>query len=320
VKSDLSVLLKGSVYKTELFGFPAPYRGKVRDVYSLNSNTLGIIVTDRISAFDHVFDETIPFKGQILNQLAAFSMDKVQDIIQTHIIDVPHPNVTIARKCTPLPVEVVVRGHLTGHAWRTYKSGERVLCGEKLPEGLKENESFPTPIITPTTKAMFGHDEDITHQQIIDRKLVSESLWIQVCDVALKLFQRGRQVAKDQGLILADTKYEFGIFEGDLVLIDEIHTADSSRYFYLDKFEERVKSGEHPQQLSKEFLREWLISQDFMGKDGQSVPTLPDELRLQVYKRYAELFEILTGSAFTPVFTFSQEKTFSDILKPYLQS
>jgi len=318
VKSDLSVLLKGEVNRTQLKDFPSPYRGKVRDVYSLNESTLGIIVTDRISAFDHVFEETIPFKGQILNLLATFSMDKVQDIIRTHIIEVPHPNVTIARKCSPLPIEVVVRGHLTGHAWRTYKSGERALCGEIMPDGLKENEAFPIPLITPTTKALYGHDEDISHDQIIKKKFVTEELWNQVCDIAIKLFKRGQYIANEHGLILADTKYEFGIYKGELMLIDEVHTADSSRYFYLDKFEERVKSGEPPLQLSKEFLREWLISQDFMGKDGQSVPNLPDELRLQVYKRYAELFEILTGNAFTPVFTFNQEKTFSDIFRQYV--
>lgn len=318
MNSDLSLLEKGAVNRTQLKNFSAPYRGKVRDVYSLNQTTLGIIVTDRISAFDHVFEETIPFKGQILNLLATFAMDKVQDIIDTHIIDVPHPNVTIARKCSPLPIEVVVRGHLTGHAWRTYKSGERTLCGEIMPDGLKEYQAFPTPLITPTTKALYGHDEDISHEEIIKKKFVSEKLWNQVCEVSIKLFKRGQDVAQQRGLILADTKYEFGLYNGELMLIDEVHTADSSRYFYQDKFEDRIQNGETPLQLSKEFLREWLISQDFMGKDGQSVPKLPEELRLRVYKRYVQLFEILTGSTFTPVFTMNQEKTFSDIFKEYI--
>ncbi|WP_103664736.1 phosphoribosylaminoimidazolesuccinocarboxamide synthase [Gracilimonas amylolytica] len=292
--------LNHCITDTKVPDFKEPYKGKVRDVYELDSDKLGIVVTDRISAFDHIMKQAIPFKGQILNQLAAFSFDKVKDIVATHIIDIPHPNVTIAKKCNTIPIEVVMRGYLTGHAWRVYRSGERMLCGVEMPEGLKEHDKFPEPILTPATKAQEGHDEDISEKEILNREIVSSELWSEIRDKAFKLFERGTKVAAEQGLILVDTKYEFGVYEGELTLIDEVHTTDSSRYFYLDGYEERQAKGEQQKQLSKEFLREWLMEHDFQGLDGQVLPDLPDEFRMQVFERYAELFEMLTGDPFKP--------------------
>lgn len=292
--------LNHCITDTNVPNFKEPYKGKVRDVYELDSDKLGIVVTDRISAFDHIMKQAIPFKGQILNQLAAFSFDKVKDIVATHILDVPHPNVTIAKKCDTIPIEVVMRGYLTGHAWRVYRSGERMLCGVKMPEGLKEHDKFPEPILTPATKAQEGHDEDISEKEILNRRIVTSELWSEIRDKAFKLFERGTKVAAEQGLILVDTKYEFGVYEGELTLIDEVHTTDSSRYFYLDGYEERQAKGEQQKQLSKEFLREWLMEHDFQGLDGQVLPDLPDEFRMQVFERYAELFEMLTGNPFQP--------------------
>lgn len=303
--------LNHCITSTSVPNLPAPYRGKVRDVYELDNRTLGIVVTDRISAFDHIMKQAIPFKGQILNQLAAFSFEKVKDIVSTHVIDVPHPNVTIAKKCEPIPIEVVMRAYLTGHAWRTYKSGKRELCGVALPEGMKEHDKFPAPIITPATKAVEGHDEDISEEEILSRKIVHPSRWNEIKNVAYRLFERGTAVAAEQGLILVDTKYEFGIFDDELVLIDEVHTTDSSRYFYLDGYEERQAKGEAQKQLSKEFLREWLMEQGFQGLDGQTLPDLPDDFRMEVFHRYAELFEMLTGKAFEPV----PEPNFDEKLK-----
>ncbi|MFP8488368.1 phosphoribosylaminoimidazolesuccinocarboxamide synthase [Gracilimonas sp. Q87] len=285
---------------TNVPGFPKPYKGKVRDVYVLDSDKLGIVVTDRISAFDHIMKEAIPFKGQILNQLAAFSFDKVKDIIATHIIDVPHPNVTIAKKCDTIPIEVVMRGYLTGHAWRVYKSGKRQICGVDLPEGLKEHDKLPNPILTPATKAQEGHDEDISEKEILSKKIVSPDLWNDIKEKAFMLFERGSQIAAKQGLILVDTKYEFGLYNGQLTLIDEVHTTDSSRYFYLKGYEERQAKGDEQKQLSKEFLREWLMDNQFQGLEGQDLPDLPDDFRIKVFERYAELFEMLTGSTFKP--------------------
>jgi phosphoribosylaminoimidazole-succinocarboxamide synthase len=302
VKLDFSAeeALKNCITDTNVPGFPKPYKGKVRDVYELGDDKLGIVVTDRISAFDHIMNQAIPFKGQILNQLAAFSFEKVKDIVPTHIIGVPHPNVTIAKKCDTIPIEVVMRGYLTGHAWRVYKSGERNLCGVELPEGLKEHDKFPSPILTPATKAQEGHDEDISEKEILNRKIVSPDLWNMIKEKAFNLFERGTEIAARQGLILVDTKYEFGLFNGELTLIDEVHTTDSSRYFYMDGYEERQNKGKEQKQLSKEFLREWLMDNDFQGLDGQILPDLPDKFRIQVYERYAELFEMLTGNTFKP--------------------
>ncbi len=308
--------LDNCITETQVSGL-IPYKGKVREVYELNSETLGIVVTDRISAFDFIMRQAIPFKGQILNQLAAFSFETVKDIVATHIIDVPHPNITIAKKCDPVPIEVVVRGYLTGHAWRTYKSGLRTLCGVDLPEGMVEHQKFPKPILTPATKATEGHDEDISEADILKRGIADESLWNQIRETAFKLFARGTEVAAEQGLILVDTKYEFGIYNGELTLIDEVHTTDSSRYFYLEGYEERQANGEAQKQLSKEFLREWLMSQNFQGLEGQTLPDLPNEFRLEVFERYAELFEMLTGNAFKPFLEKDFNKTLSEILRIY---
>lgn len=292
--------LEYCITETHAPGIPAPYRGKVREVYQLNDKTLGIVVTDRISAFDHIMKQAIPFKGQILNQLAAFSFAKVDDIIPHHLIEVPHPNVSIAKKCDPVPIEVVMRGYLTGHAWRTYRSGDRSLCGVPLPEGMNEHDPFPEPILTPATKAKEGHDEDISEEEILKQGIVPEELWAEIREKAFALFQRGSEVAREQGLILVDTKYEFGLFNGELTLIDEVHTTDSSRYFYLEGYEERQIKNEGQKQLSKEFLREWLMEQGFQGKEGQELPDLPDEFRLKVFNRYAELYQKLTGKKFRP--------------------
>lgn len=315
MSSDFSTreALDNCITDTKVPNLPTPYKGKVREVYDLDDDRLGIVVTDRISAFDYIMKQAIPFKGQILNQLAAFSFDKVKDIVATHIIDVPHPNVTIAKKCNPVPIEVVIRGYLTGHAWRVYKSGKRELCGVKLPDGLNEHDKFPQPILTPATKAMEGHDEDISEEEILSREIVSPELWNEIKEAAFALFKRGTEVAAEQGLILVDTKYEFGVYNGELTLIDEVHTTDSSRYFYLDGYEERQAKGERQKQLSKEFLREWLMEHDFQGLDGQTLPDLPDEFRMEVYKRYAELFEMLTGSAFQPKLETDINKTLSEI-------
>ncbi|MCH8567751.1 MAG: phosphoribosylaminoimidazolesuccinocarboxamide synthase [Balneolales bacterium] len=298
-------------------GWNQPYRGKVRDVYDLNNGKLAIVVTDRISSFDHILPEAIPFKGQVLNRIAAFSMQQVEDIISTHLIDIPHPNITIARKCTPLKVEVVVRGYLCGHALRVYRKGGRVLCGEKMPEDMKAYQPFPEPIITPTTKASEGHDEDISHEQIVSLGLVNAKLWDQICGISRKLFQRGTKIAANRNLILADTKYEFGIFEDELYLIDEIHTPDSSRYFLKDSYEKAVAKDESPTQLSKEFVREWLISEGFAGRNGDIMPDMSQSKVTEIYQKYIELYTALTGEEFTPVFTPDFDTVLGKILSKY---
>ncbi len=281
-------------------GRSADYRGKVRDIYYLDEDRMAIIATDRISAFDRIFNEPIPFKGQLLNQLAWYGFRNVEDLCTHHVIDIPHPNITVARKCRPLPVEVVVRGYLTGHAWRIYKQGGRELCGQQMPDGLRQHEAFPEPILTPTTKAKEGHDQDISETAILSNGLVSEDLWTEIRQTALKLYQRGWKVAQKKGLILVDTKYEFGLFRDKLLLIDEVHTADSSRYFYADGYEERLERGEPQRQLSKEFLREWLIENGHHATIDQKLPVLPDQVRISIYKRYRELYETLTGEKFRP--------------------
>lgn len=295
-----------------------PYKGKVRDVYSLNEKALGIVVTDRISAFDHIMRQAIPFKGQILNQLSEFSFNKVEDIVPSHIIDVPHPNVTIAKKCNPIPIEVVIRGYLTGHAWRVYRSGAREICGVRMPDGMIEHQKFPEPILTPATKATEGHDEDISEEEILNQNIVEKELWNRIRSVAFQLYERGTKIAEEQGLILVDTKYEFGIYEGELTLIDEVHTSDSSRYFYLDGYEERQKNREPQRQLSKEFLREWLMEHDFQGKDGQTLPDLPDQFRWSIYQRYSELFETLTGNSFEPKIIRNISSDLDQIFEKYV--
>lgn len=274
------------------------YKGKVRDVYTIADKYLAMIVSDRISAFDVVLPRPIPYKGQVLNQIAAQSLEATKDILPNWMINTPLPNATVGYKCDTYPVEMVVRGHLTGHAWRTYKSGKRELCGVPLPEGLKENDMFDAPILTPTTKAHEGHDEDISREEIISSGLVSEKEYEQLEKYTLALFERGRQVAKDRGLILVDTKYEFGHIGDTIYLIDEIHTPDSSRYFYAEGFEERQKNGEQQKQLSKEFVREWLMENGFQGKDGQEVPEMTDEVVNSISERYIELYEYVTGKRF----------------------
>jgi phosphoribosylaminoimidazole-succinocarboxamide synthase len=285
------------------FNFPgqtAFYSGKVRDVYTINDKYLVMLASNRISAFDVILAREIPYKGQVLNQIAAYMLEKTKDICPNWLISVPAPNVSIGFKCNPFKIEMVVRGNLVGHAWRTYQSGERVLCGQILPEGLQENDFFPEPIITPSTKASAGHDEDISEKEIIAQGLATEEEWDILKKYTLKLFERGKQIAAKQGLILADTKYEFGTLDGKIVLMDEIHTPDSSRYFYAEGFEERLAKGEKQQQLSKEFVREWLIKNNFMGKQGQVVPLMEDEWIKTISDRYIELYEIVIGSSFQP--------------------
>ncbi|MEI6947737.1 phosphoribosylaminoimidazolesuccinocarboxamide synthase [Paraflavisolibacter sp. H34] len=285
------------------FQFPGQlnfYQGKVRDVYTLPNDLLVMVASNRISAFDVILPRPIPYKGQVLNQIAAYMLHHTRDICPNWLLDVPAPNASIGYRCEPFKVEVVVRGSLCGHAWRTYSSGQRFLCGELMPDGLKENDFFPQPIITPTTKASEGHDEDISVAQILEQGLVSEAEWKQIESYALALFAKGREMAARQGLILADTKYEFGKRYDAIVLMDEIHTPDSSRYFYADGFEERQQTGEKQKQLSKEFVREWLIENEFMGKEGQVVPEMTDEWVNTISKRYIELYERVVGEPFRP--------------------
>ena len=276
------------------------YSGKVRDVYTIDNNLLVMIASDRISAFDVILPRTIPFKGQVLNQIAAFMLQATKDICNNWLISCPTANSSIGKKCNPFKVEMVIRGNLTGHAWRTYQTGKRNLCGVALPQGMKENECFPTPIITPSTKASHGHDEDISKAEIIASNLVSESDYNLIENYTQQLFERGKQIAAKQGLILVDTKYEFGKIDDEIFLMDEIHTPDSSRYFYAAGFEERLATGEKQQQLSKEFVREWLIENNFMGKEGQQVPAMSDEWITTISNRYIELFEKITGNYFVP--------------------
>ena len=274
------------------------YRGKVRDVFTIDDHYLVMIASDRISAFDVILPRTIPYKGQVLNQMASKFLKETADIVPNWLRSVPLPTVSVGIKCEAFPVEMVIRGNLTGHAWRTYKSGERILCGVTMPDGLNENDYFPTPIITPTTKAMEGHDEDISKEDIISKGLVSKADYEQLEKYTRKLFERGKQIAKERGLILVDTKYEFGKIGNTIYLIDEIHTPDSSRYFYEEGFEERQLHHEPQKQLSKEFVREWLIANDFMGKEGQTVPLMTDEFIQTISDRYIELFEKITGETF----------------------
>ncbi|PSL24949.1 phosphoribosylaminoimidazolesuccinocarboxamide synthase [Chitinophaga ginsengisoli] len=279
-------------------GQTAFYKGKVRDVYTINDKLMVMAVSDRISAFDVVLPRPIPYKGQVLNQVAAIMLEATKDIVPNWVKAVPLPNVTIGLKCETFPVEMVVRGNLTGHAWRTYKSGKRELCGVTMPEGLKENDFFPSPIITPTTKAHEGHDEDISREEIIAQGLVSKEDYEKLEKYTLALFERGKEMASKRGLILVDTKYEFGKIGDTIYVIDEIHTPDSSRYFYAEGYEEKQKAGEAQKQLSKEFVREWLMENGFQGKDGQQVPTMTDEFINSVSERYIELFENITGQKF----------------------
>lgn len=299
------------------FHFPGQtnfYRGKVRDVYTIGNDLLVMLASDRISAFDVILPRPVPYKGQVLNQLAAYMLKATKNICSNWLIATPTSNSSLGYKCEPYKIEVVVRGNLCGHAWRTYYSGQRILCGVLLPDNLKENDFFPEPVITPSTKASEGHDEDISEQEILEKGLANEEEWKEIKNYALKLFARGKELALKQGLILADTKYEFGKRNGAIVLMDEIHTPDSSRYFYADGFEERQSKGEKQKQLSKEFVREWLIQNEFMGKEGQQVPEMSEEWVEIISNRYIELYEKLTGSKFQPQ-QLSHEETYQQIVK-----
>jgi phosphoribosylaminoimidazole-succinocarboxamide synthase len=287
----------------DVFNLPnqtAFYRGKVRDVYSIGQKWLVMVASNRISAFDVILPRPIPYKGQVLNQIAAYMLEATADICPNWLLEVPAPHVSIGKRCEPYKIEMVVRGNLTGHAWRTYAAGKRELCGATMPDGMKENDYFPNPIITPSTKAAEGHDEDISPADIIATGLATAEEWEQLSQYTLLLFKRGKEMAAKQGLILVDTKYEFGKLDGKIVLMDEIHTPDSSRYFYADGFEERQTTGERQKQLSKEFVREWLIANNFMGKEGQIVPAMSDEWIDTISKRYIELYEKVIGKPFVP--------------------
>ena len=289
-----------TVVKTD-FHFPGQvgkYTGKVRDVYSLGDDYLAMVATDRISAFDVVLPRGIPFKGQVLNQIASRFLDATADIIPNWKISEADPMVTIGHRCEPFKVEMVIRGYLAGHAWREYKAGKRTLCGEPMPEGMVENQKFPEPLITPTTKAAEGHDEDISKEEIIAQGIVSREDYEQLEAYTRKLFRRGSELAAAKGLILVDTKYEFGKKDGKILLMDEIHTPDSSRYFYAEGYEERLARGERQKQLSKEFVREWLMANGFQGREGEKVPEMTDEVVASISERYIELYEHITGEKF----------------------
>lgn len=301
----------------QIFDFPGQtgfYCGKVRDVYSIGNDWLLMIASDRISAFDVVLPRPIPYKGQVLNQLAAHMLRATASLCPNWLMHTPTANSSLGRRCEPYKVEMVIRGNLTGHAWRTYRDGGRLLCGVHLPEGLHEHDYLPEPIITPTTKAAAGHDEDISREEIIRQGIVPEAEYRVMEDYTRRLFEKGREMAAARGLILADTKYEFGKLNGEVCLMDEIHTPDSSRYFIAAGFDERQSRGEKQQQLSKEFVREWLIANGFMGKEGQSVPEMTDEWISKISGRYIELYEKVTGEKFVPV-SYTEEDLYAEICK-----
>ncbi|MFA8299203.1 MAG: phosphoribosylaminoimidazolesuccinocarboxamide synthase [Hyphomicrobiales bacterium] len=292
--------MKNAIQGTD-FNFPGQksvYKGKVRDVYNINDEYLVMIASDRISAFDVVLPRPIPYKGQVLNQIAEKFLDATSDIVPNWKMASPDPMVTVGKYCETFPVEMIVRGYLTGSSWREYKKGNREICGVKIPDGMKEHEAFAAPILTPTTKAEVGHDENISREEIIAQGLVSEADYVKLEEYSLQLFERGSQIAKEKGLILVDTKYEFGKVGDQIYLIDEIHTPDSSRYFYADGYEERQAKGEAQKQLSKEFVREWLMDKGFMGRDGEQVPEMTDEFVNLVSERYIELYEKIVGEKF----------------------
>ena len=285
------------------FSFPNQkglYKGKVRDVYEVG-DLLFLIATDRISAFDHILPKPIPYKGQVLNQIAAYFLEATKDIVPNWLIATPDPNVSVGYRCEPYRVEMVVRGYLTGHSWRIYDKGGREICGVKLPDGMIQNQKFESPIITPTTKAMEGHDEDISREDIIKRGIVSESDYTILEEYAIKLYNKGAEMANERGLILVDTKYEFGNLNGKIVVIDEIHTPDSSRYFYLDSYDENQKNGLPQKQLSKEFVREWLMSNGFQGKENEVMPEMPSDWVNEISENYIKLFELITGKEFNKI-------------------
>jgi phosphoribosylaminoimidazole-succinocarboxamide synthase len=283
------------------FNFPGQlsvYHGKVRDVYTLKNDLVVMVASDRISAFDHVLPKGIPFKGQVLNQVATMFLDATKDIVPNWLLATPDPSVAVGLACEPIRVEMVIRGYLAGHAAREYAAGKRMICGVEMPEGLKENDRFPEPIITPASKAEEGHDEDISREEIIQKDLVPEAIYLQMENYTRALFQRGTEIAAQRGLILVDTKYEFGLLNDKVILIDEIHTPDSSRYFYLEGFEERQIKGEPQKQLSKEFVRQWLMENGFQGLEGQTMPEMPEEFVQTITYRYIELYERISGNTF----------------------
>lgn len=299
-------------------GQESVYHGKVRDVHHLGDKLLVMVASDRISAFDHILPKGIPFKGQVLNQVATMFLDATSDIVPNWLIATPDPNVAVGHACDPIRVEMVIRGYLAGHSAREYKKGKRVLCGVDLPEGMKENDKFPEPIITPATKAEEGHDEDISREEILSQGIVEEEIYIQLENITRKLFERGTQMAAERGLILVDTKYEFGLLDGKVVLIDEIHTPDSSRYFYADGYEERQAKGLAQRQLSKEFVRQWLIENGFQGLEGQEMPNMPDSFVQTISERYIELYEKITGKEFVESDTTDIQKRIEDNVGQYL--
>ena len=296
------------------------YNGKVRDVYTMENGLLVMVASDRISAFDHILPKGIPYKGQVLNQVATMFLKATEDIVPNWLLDTPDPSVAVGYACDPIRVEMVIRGYLSGHAAREYKAGRRVICGVTMPEGMIENDRFPEPIITPATKAEEGHDEDISREDIISKGIVDEQIYIQLEKYTRALFQRGTEIAAKQGLILVDTKYEFGIRDGKVILIDEIHTPDSSRYFYSDGYEERQKNGEEQKQLSKEFVRQWLIENNFQGLEGQKMPVMPDDFVSVVTERYIELYEKITGKTFVKSDTSNIQERIQTNVDRYLSS
>ncbi len=296
------------------------YNGKVRDVYTMENGLLVMVASDRISAFDHILPKGIPYKGQVLNQVATMFLKATEDIVPNWLLDTPDPSVAVGYACDPIRVEMVIRGYLSGHAAREYKAGRRVICGVTMSEGMIENDRFPEPIITPATKAEEGHDEDISREDIISKGIVDEQIYIQLEKYTRALFQRGTEIAAKQGLILVDTKYEFGIRDGKVILIDEIHTPDSSRYFYSDGYEERQKNGEEQKQLSKEFVRQWLIENNFQGLEGQKMPVMPDEFVSVVTERYIELYEKITGKTFVKSDTSNIQERIQTNVDRYLSS
>ncbi len=303
------------------FNFPgqtAVYHGKVRDVYSIGDDLLVMVASDRISAFDHILPKGIPFKGEVLTGIAAHFLRATSDLVPNWLQATPDPVVSVGLRCEAYPVEMVIRGYLAGHAWREYKAGKRIICGVPMPDGMRENDRFPQPIITPATKATEGHDMDISREEILAQGIVPEAEYVQMEDYTRKLFQRGTEMAAEKGLILVDTKYEFGRRDGKVILIDEIHTPDSSRYFYADGYAERQAAGEAQKQLSKEFVREWLMENGFQGKDGQQMPFMPDDFVHTVSQRYIELYEKVTGMAFNGTASADIEERVRQNVERYL--
>lgn len=295
------------------------YNGKVRDVHTLDNGLLVMVASDRISAFDHILPKGIPHKGQVLNQVATMFLEATRDIVPNWLIGTPDPSVAVGYACEPIRVEMVIRGYMSGHAAREYKAGKRILCGVPMPEGMKENDKFPEPIITPATKADEGHDEDISREEIIAQGIVPEAVYVKLEEYTRALFRRGTEMAADHGLILVDTKYEFGMRDGEVMLIDEIHTPDSSRYFYAEGYEERQRNGEAQKQLSKEFVRQWLIENGFQGLDGQTMPEMPDSFVEVVTNRYVELYEKITGKQFQHADTTDIEGRIKSNVDSFLQ-